>query len=73
MPILRQIVRPQLAATGYGFMNLVSISCGGFADWAFGALRDRQVPLNMIFGVFAVTALLSIGIVLLIRPQRVEE
>ena len=73
MPILRQIVRPQLAATGYGFMNLVSISCGGFADWAFGALRDRQVPLNIIFGVFAATALLSIGIVLLIRPRFVEE
>jgi MFS family permease len=73
MPILRQIVRPQLAATGYGFMNLVSISCGGFADWAFGVLRDRHVPLNMIFGVFAATALASIGIVLLIRPRTVEE
>lgn len=64
MPILCQIVRPELRATGYGFMNLVSISCGGFADWGFGALRDRHVPLNVIFGVFAATALLSVGIVL---------
>ena len=69
MPILCQIVRPELRATGYGLMNLVSISCGGLADWAFGALRDRHVPLNMIFGVFAGTALLSIVIVLLIRPK----
>ncbi|MBS0263259.1 MAG: MFS transporter [Planctomycetes bacterium] len=69
MPILCQIVRPQLRATGYGFMNLVSISCGGFADWGFGVLRDRQVPLNVIFGVFAATALLSIFLVLLIKPQ----
>ncbi|MCC7419364.1 MAG: MFS transporter [Planctomycetaceae bacterium] len=69
MPILCQIVRPELRATGYGFMNLVSISCGGFADWGFGALRDRQVPLNWIFGVFAGLALLSIGIVLMIRPH----
>lgn len=68
MPILCQIVRPQLRATGYGFMNLVSIGCGGFADWGFGALRDRHVPLNNIFGVFALTALLSIFVVLLIRP-----
>ena len=45
MPILCQIVRPELRATGYGIMNLVSISCGGFADWGFGALRDRHVPL----------------------------
>jgi MFS family permease len=69
MPILCQIVRPQLRATGYGIMNLVSISCGGFADWGFGALRDRHVPLNIIFGVFAGTALLSIVIVLMIRPR----
>jgi len=69
MPILCQIVRPELRATGYGFMNLVSISCGGFADWGFGALRDQNVPLNVIFGVFAGTALLSVLIVLLIRPR----
>lgn len=50
-------------------MNLVSIGCGGFADWGFGALQDRHVPLNVIFGVFACTALLSIVIVLLIRPM----
>ncbi len=69
MPILCQIVRPELRATGYGIMNLVSIGCGGFADWGFGALRDQHVPLKMIFGVFAGTAFLSIVIVLLIRPN----
>ncbi|MGC4072853.1 MAG: MFS transporter [Nibricoccus sp.] len=69
MPILCQIVRPEARATGYGFMNLVSISCGGFGDWAFGALRDQHVPLNLIFGVFAGIALLSVGLVLLIKPQ----
>jgi MFS transporter, Spinster family, sphingosine-1-phosphate transporter len=69
MPILCQIVRPELRATGYGFMNLVSISCGGFADWGFGWLRDRQVPLNVIFGVFAGVALLSVIIVLMIKPK----
>lgn len=71
MPILCQIVRPELRATGYGFMNLVSISCGGFADWGFGVLRDHHVPLNVIFGVFAAVALVSVAIVLSIRP--VEE
>lgn len=67
MPILCQIVRPEWRATGYGVMNLVSISCGGFGDWAFGALRDRHVPLNIIFGAFAGVALLSVFIVLLIK------
>lgn len=69
MPILCQIVRPELRATGYGIMNLVSISCGGFADWGFGALRDARVPLNIIFGVFATAALISVALVLLIRPK----
>lgn len=69
MPILSQIVRPELRATAYGLMNLVSISCGGLADWGFGILRDRQVPLNVIFGVFASTAALSAVLVLLIRPR----
>lgn len=68
MPILCQVARPHLRATGYGVMNMVSISCGGLADWGFGILRDAQVPLMAIFGVFAGVALLSIVLVLLIRP-----
>ena len=68
MPILCQIARPQWRATGYGIMNFVSISCGGFGDWAFGALRDRHVPLNAIFGTFAGVALLSVVLVMLIKP-----
>ena len=69
MPILCQIARPEWRATGYGLMNMVSISCGGFGDWAFGALRDRHVPLNLIFGSFAGIALLSVVVVLLIKPR----
>lgn len=69
MPILCQIVRPELRATGYGVMNFVSISCGGLADWGFGLLRDMKVPLNVIFGAFASLALISVVLVLLIRPR----
>lgn len=72
MPILCQIARPDLRATGYGIMNLVSISCGGFADWGFGLLRDRHVPLFGIFSVFASAAIISIVLVLLIRPRYSE-
>jgi len=69
MPILCQIVRPHRRATGYGLMNLVSISCGGMADWFFGILRDQQIPLMAVFGIFASVALLSTVLVLLIRPR----
>lgn len=70
MPILCQIAKPELRATAYGIMNMVSISCGGFGDWGFGFLRDQHVPLNVIFGAFAGVALLSVGIVLLIKPAK---
>lgn len=72
MPILCQIVRPELRATGYGIMNLVSISCGGLADWGFGSLRDHNVPLAMIFGAIACAAVLSVVVVLLIRPRTAQ-
>ncbi len=72
MPILCQITRPHLRASGYGIMNMVSISCGGLADWGFGMLRDAQVPLMTIFGIFAGVALCSITLVLMIRPQALE-
>ena len=69
MPILSQIVRPELRATGYGIMNFVSISCGGFADWGFGLLRDAHAPMGVVFGAFAAVAALSVVLVLLIRPR----
>ncbi|MBL9151365.1 MAG: MFS transporter [Verrucomicrobiales bacterium] len=69
MPILSQIARPELRATGYGLMNFVSISAGGFADWSFGHLRDQKVAHSTIFDTFAGIALLSVVIVLLIRPR----
>jgi MFS family permease len=69
MPILSQIVRPELRATGYGIMNFVSMMFGGVGDWGFGVMRDRGIPLNVIFGVFAAVAFLSITNVLLIRPR----
>jgi hypothetical protein len=53
-------------------MNLVSISCGGVADWGFGILRDRHVPLFGIFGIFASAAIVSIVLVLLIRPRYLD-
>lgn len=68
MPILSQIVRPHLRASGYGIMNFISISAGGLADWGFGVLRDREVPLQLIFSAFAALAMISVVLVLLIRP-----
>ncbi|MCE9520215.1 MAG: MFS transporter [Verrucomicrobia bacterium] len=69
MPILCQIVRPELRATGYGIMNFVSISVGAFATWQVGALRDAGHPPSLIFSICAAAAALSVVLVLLIRPR----
>jgi len=73
MPILSQIAKPELRATGYGLMNLVSIGCGGLADWGFGALRDRNVPPNLIFTLLAAAAVISVVFVLLIRLRTTDQ
>ncbi len=73
MPILCQIVPPKFRATGYGIMNMVSISCGGIADWGFGTMRDMHIPNSMIFGIFAGICLVSVALVLLIRPRPIHE
>lgn len=70
MPILCQIARPHLRATGYGIMNMVGVTFGGFADVGFGVLRDNNVPLNVIFSIFAGISLFSAIIVLLIKPDK---
>jgi MFS family permease len=72
MPILCQIARPELRATGYGIMNMISISWGGLADWGFGALRDLHVSMLTIFGIFSAAAVASVIIVLMIRPKHTE-
>ena len=69
MPILCQIARPEHRATGYGFMNLVSISVGGAATVGLGWMRDHGVKFAPAFAASAVVALISAGIILLLKPR----
>ena len=69
MPILSQIVRPELRATGYGMMNLVSITVGGFAVKRVGAMRDAGTQPAVIFTICAIAAAIAVVLVLLIKPR----
>jgi MFS family permease len=73
MPILCQIVRPELRATGYGIMNLVSTAMGAWVTSKVGALRDSGTPLPIIFGIGAGAAAISVALVLLIRIKPVPD
>jgi hypothetical protein len=72
MPILCQITRPEHRATGYGFMNLVSISVGAGATVVMGRMRDSGVSLALAFNVSAAIALLGALLVLFVRPRRID-
>jgi MFS family permease len=68
MPILCQIARPEHRATGYGFMNLVSISVGAVATVALGYMRDHGIKFAVAFITSAALALFSAGLILLVNP-----
>ncbi|HZI33252.1 MAG TPA: MFS transporter, partial [Candidatus Binatia bacterium] len=70
MPILCQIVRPEYRATGYGIMNMVSISAGAVFTVAMGAMRDHGVSLGVAFSLSASVALLGGWLILLVRPRQ---
>jgi MFS transporter, Spinster family, sphingosine-1-phosphate transporter len=73
MPILCQIARPEHRATGYGFMNLVSISTGAFATVVLGWMRDHGIKFSVAFAVSAAVALLSAALILLVKPRSERE
>jgi MFS family permease len=73
MPILCQVARPEHRATGYGFMNLVSISVGAATTVALGWMRDHGISFSLAFAWSAAVALLSAGLILLVKPRSEEE
>jgi MFS transporter, Spinster family, sphingosine-1-phosphate transporter len=73
MPILCQVARPEHRATGYGFMNLVSISVGAATTVALGWMRDRGISFSLAFAASAAVALLSAGLILWVKPRSEEE
>ncbi|MEA3211491.1 MAG: transporter, Spinster family, sphingosine-phosphate transporter [Chthoniobacter sp.] len=73
MPILCQIARPEHRATGYGFMNMVSISAGAGATVLLGWMRDHGIPFSIAFLISAAVALLSAILILFVKPRDPSE
>jgi len=68
MPILCQIARPEHRATGFGFMNLVSVSVGAGATVVLGWMRDHGIKFSVAFAASAAVALLSALLILRLKP-----
>lgn len=69
MPILAQLLKPEMRATGYGLMNFLSVSLGGFADIGIGKLKDQGASFGTILGIGAGLVACNVALILLIRPK----
>ena len=47
MPVLRSHIDERYSATGYGLLNLTSVSAGALISWLGGFLKDSGVPLGV--------------------------
>ena len=47
MPVLRSQINERYSATGYGLLNLTSVSAGALISWLGGYLKDAGVPLGV--------------------------
>ena len=47
MPVLRSLIDERFSATGYGLLNLTSVSAGALISWLGGHLKDAGVPLGV--------------------------
>lgn len=71
MPILRSRIDERLAATGYGFLNLVGAGIGGLTVLYGGALQDAGIPLSVPLAASG-AGLLLCGVALALLPATVS-
>jgi hypothetical protein len=72
MPVLCLIVYPRYRATGYGILNLVACIIGGIGLYAGGVLRDLDINLSAVYQFAALTMIISIIILILVKPKYIE-
>ncbi len=51
MPVLRSHIDERFSATGYGLLNLTSVSAGAVISWLGGFLKDSGVALGVPLGI----------------------
>lgn len=73
MPALRTVADERYSATGYGFLNLISVSLGGVMIYVGGWLKDAQIDLAHIFEVSAAGLLVVGGLLLAVRVRAARQ
>ena len=72
MPVLCQIARPELRATGYGIYNMAGCITGGVMALVAGALKD-SLGLSVMFQITAIVLLASAVVLAKMRFHPAQE
>lgn len=69
MPVLRSHIDERFSATGYGLLNLTSVSAGALISWLGGHLKDAGVALGVPLSIAGVLMVIC-GLLFFFLPKK---
>lgn len=69
MPVLRSQIDERFSATGYGLLNLTSVSAGALISWLGGYLKDMNVSLGIPLSMAGVLMIVC-GLLFFFLPKK---
>ncbi len=69
MPVLRSQIDERFSATGYGMLNLTSVSAGALVSWGGGYLKDMNISLGVPLSIAGALMVLC-GLMFFFLPKK---
>ncbi len=69
MPVLRSQIDERFSATGYGLLNLTSVSAGALISWGGGYLKDMNISLGIPLSIAGALMVLC-GLMFFFLPKQ---
>ncbi len=69
MPVLRSQIDERFSATGYGMLNLTSVSAGALVSWGGGYLKDMNISLGVPLSI-AGALMVVCGLMFFFLPKK---
>lgn len=73
MPVLSLTVDKRYRATGYGILNMFGTIIGGLGIYAAGAFRDSQINLNLVYRLAALSIVVCIMLLWLVKREAAKK
>ncbi len=69
MPVLRSQIDERFSATGYGLLNLTSVSAGALISWLGGYLKDMNISLGIPLSIAGMLMIIC-GLMFFFLPKQ---